>query len=92
MTIRIKTTTSKSVNVRTGIAVPESLNAINNVDISQVQDGYVLTYDDVQKRYVFTNPDDILKKAVEDNSLPQEFINKLDTELDNKITFDGGEF
>jgi hypothetical protein len=92
MTIRIKTTTQKAIKVKTRIAVPESLNAVDNVDISQVQDGYILMYDDAQQRYVFANPDDLLKKAPEDGSLPEEFIDRLDVDLDNKITLDGGLF
>lgn len=92
MSIRIRTKSQKSIKVKTKIAVPESLNAVSDVDISQVQDGYILMYDDTQQRYIFRNPDDILSKAVSDNALPQEFIDKLDTDLDNKINLDAGEF
>jgi hypothetical protein len=92
MSIRIKANKQKSIKVKTKIAVPESLNVVNDVDISQVRDGYILMYDDTQQRYVFRDPDDILSKAVSDNALPQEFIDKLDTDLDNKINLDAGEF
>ena len=92
MSIRIKSNRKKSIKVKTGIAVPESLNLVNNVDISQVKDGYILMYDDSQQKYAFVDPDNVLSKSVETGGLPQEFISKLDVELDNKITFDAGEF
>lgn len=92
MTIRVKLKRKSPIKVRTRIATPESLSGVDNVDIDNIQDGYILMYDDVQQRYAFVNPDNLLSKAVEDNTLPQDFIDKLDEELDNKITFDAGEF
>jgi hypothetical protein len=92
MSIRIKTTTQKAINVKTRIAVPENLSGVENVDINNIQDGYILMYDNERQRYAFRNPDEILSKAVVDSSLPQNFVDKLDSGLDNKITFDGGLF
>ena len=92
MSINIKISNKKKINVRTSIAVPESLSGVDNVDIDNIQDGYVLMYDDNLKRYAFVDPDVLLSKSVEDNNLPQDFINKLDDELDTKIDIDGGSF
>lgn len=92
MSIRISLNRKPKINVSTRIAVPESLSGVDNVDIDNVQDGSVLMYDDVLQRYMFVNPDQILSKAAADNVLPQEFMDKMDTDLDNKITLDAGEF
>jgi hypothetical protein len=92
MSIQVKLSKPRSIKVKTQIAVPESLSGVDNVDVSTVQDGYVLMYDDALQRYAFVDPDTLLSKAVQDNTLPQDFIDKLDTELDNKITLDAGEF
>jgi len=92
MSIQVKLSKPRSIKVKTQIAVPESLSGVDNVDVSTVQDGYILMYDDTLQRYAFVDPDVLLSKAVQDNTLPQDFIDKLDTELDNKITLDAGEF
>jgi hypothetical protein len=92
MSIQVKLSRSKGIKVKTQIVVPDTLNVISDVDVSNVQDGYVLMYDDVLQKYIFVDPDTLLSKAVADNSLPQDFINKLDTDLDDRIDFDGGGF
>ena len=75
-----------------GIIDSENLDGLGNIDLQNVEDGYILMYDLNQNSYVFVNPDELLLKSVEDNSLPQEFIDKLDEDLDNKINLDSGEF
>jgi hypothetical protein len=92
MSINVRISSKSKIKVRTSIAVPESLSGVDNVDIDNIQDGYVLMYDDNLKRYAFVNPDVLLTKSVEDNTLPQNFVDKLDVDLDNKINFDGGDF
>jgi hypothetical protein len=92
MSIQVKLSKSKSIKVRTQIVVPDTLNVISDIDVSNVQDGYVLMYDDVLQKYTFVDPDTLLSKAVADDSLPSDFLNKLDTDLDNRITLDAGEF
>jgi hypothetical protein len=49
-------------------------------------------YDAEAQKYVFVDPDVLLSKAVEDDSLPQDFLDKLDTDLDDRIDLDSGEF
>jgi hypothetical protein len=92
MSIQVKLSKSKGIKVKTQIAVPESLSGVDNVDVSTVRDGYILMYDDELQRYTFVDPDKLLSKSVEDNFLPQDFLDKLDIDLDNKIDLDGGEF
>jgi hypothetical protein len=62
------------------------------IDFTVLADGYVLTFDEQKQKLIFVDPDEVLKKSVEDNTLPQEFIDKLDVDLDNKIDFDSGNF
>jgi hypothetical protein len=82
------------VNETTSIGILDSdnLDGLGNIDIANVQDGYVLMYNQDQNKYVFVDPDVVLSKSVEDDSLPQEFIGQLDDDLDSKIDLDSGEF
>lgn len=92
MTIQVRLKSSSKIKVKTQIAVPESLSAVDNVDVSQVRDGYILMYDDVLGRYAFVDPDKLLSKSVEDGTLPEDFLAKLDADLDDRIDLDAGEF
>jgi hypothetical protein len=75
-----------------GATDSDNLDGLGNIDITNVQDGYVLMYDQQRQKYVFVDPDKILSKAVEDNYLPDDFIEKLDIDLDDRIDLDSGEF
>ena len=93
MLIRVSKSNQKNIRVKTQISLPESLSGIDNVDITGIQDGYVLMYDDTRQRYAFVDPDEILIKSVtSDNQLPEVFVDKLDQDLDDKINLDAGEF
>lgn len=92
MSIQVRLSKPKGIKVKTQIAIPENLSGVDNVDVSNVQDGYVLMYDDVLQRYTFVDPDTLLSKSVADNFLPQDFLDKLDVDLDDKIDVDAGEF
>ena len=75
-----------------GIVDSDNLDGLGNIDLTNIQDGYVLMYDHDQNKYVFVDPDVVLSKSVKDDSLPQDFIDQLDVDLDNKIDVDSGEF
>ena len=49
-------------------------------------------YNNTLQQYTFVDPDVLLSKSVADNFLPPEFINKLDTDLDDRIDVDAGQF
>lgn len=56
-------------------------------------DGYVLMFDGTTQTFKFVNPDDVLSKAAtepQQPGLPEDFINQLDIELDDKIDIDAG--
>lgn len=63
-----------------------------SVDTSNVQDGYVLMYDQSIELYRFVDPDVVLEKSVQDNSLPADFLQQLDVDLDDRIDVDSGSF
>lgn len=75
-----------------GILDSNNLDGLGNIDITNVQDGNILMYDASTQTYVFVDADEILSKAVADNSLPEDFMDKMDQDLDNKINLDSGEF
>jgi hypothetical protein len=90
-----------NTQVSTSYVVAESLEDLENLDTSALDktglttNNYVLVYDAVSQTYKFISPDNVLVAAVTDEStpvLPQEFIDQLDVDLDNKIDFDGGGF
>lgn len=75
-----------------GLLDSNNLDGLGNIDITNVQDGSILMYDAGTQTYVFTDPDMILAKAVVDDAVPEEFMNLMDEQLDNKIDLDSGEF
>ena len=75
-----------------GATDSDNLDGLGNIDITNVQDGYVLMYDAERQKYVFVDPDKVLSKAVVDDFLPDDFLAKLDTDLDDRVDLDSGEF
>lgn len=92
MAIQIKLSKTPKIKVKTKIVVPECVTVIDDVDLSDVKDGYVLIFNDNLKKYQFVDPDDVLSKSVQDDFLPPDFLNQLDNDLNNRVDFDGGEF
>jgi len=79
-------------SVTLGKTNSQNIDGLGNIDVTNVQDGYVLMYDAQLQKYIFVNPDTLLSKAVADNVLPSDFIDKLDRDLDDRINLDSGEF
>lgn len=74
-----------------GVQVPAKFGDLEDYNASGLGDKYVIMYDAATQKYIPVNPDDVLSNAVT-GGLPNNFINKLDTDLDNKINLDGGSF
>jgi hypothetical protein len=74
--------------------VAEFLSDLADVAVSNLpaSDKYVLTYDASLQKYTLVPADQVLQSAVEDSQLPQEFINQLDADLDDRIDLDAGSF
>jgi hypothetical protein len=75
-----------------GIIDSQNLDGLGNIDISNIEDGNILMYDLNSNKYIFVDPDEILSKAVQDDALPQDFIDQLEVSLDDRINLDSGEF
>jgi len=74
--------------------VAENLSDLADVSVSNLggSDNYVMVYSASLGKYTLVPADNVLSSAVEDNQLPSDFINQLDTDLDDKIDLDAGTF
>jgi hypothetical protein len=74
--------------------VAENLSDLADVSVANLagSDNYVMIYNATLGKYTLVPADNVLTSAVEDNQLPTEFINQLDTDLDDKIDLDAGTF
>jgi hypothetical protein len=105
MTINV-TQVTKKFNVRiqkpnqfkVGVKAEASSVAGNLTDLGDfnptgVQDKYLIMYDATTQKYITVDPDVVLSSSLTTNQgLPQDFINQLDVDLDNKIDLDAGTF
>lgn len=74
-------------------SVAGSLTDLDDFDPSGVQNNYIVMYNASLQKYVTVDPDVVLSNAATtNNGLPQDFIDKLDVDLDNKIDLDAGTF
>ncbi len=74
-----------------GASEVANLSDLSDVDVSGIQDNYVLIYNSSTGKFVAENPDNVLSNAVT-NGLPNDFVDKLDVDLDDKIDLDAGGF
>ena len=72
-----------------------ALGDLVNVNDEERRDKYLIMFNELLNEYRAVNPDEVLVAAVEEPEqpgLPDELIDELDVELDNRIDFDGGEY
>jgi hypothetical protein len=74
-----------------GASEVANLSDLDDVNVSGVQNGYVLTYNASTGQFVTVDPDTVLSNAVT-GGLPTDFVDKLDVDLDDKIDLDAGGF
>jgi len=99
MTINVRVANKAKVKatVASGVIMARTLDELLDVDVTGVQDNYVIMYNASTQKYTAVNPDDVLTSAVTDPTspgIPGEFINALDTDLsreDNR-DIDAGAF
>jgi len=92
-TVRVSSNKNyKVVSERTVVA--QNLSDLADVSVPNLpqKDKYVLTYDATLQRYILVPADTVLQVAVDDSSLPPEFVTQLETDLDNQIDVDAGQF
>jgi len=75
----------------TGASEVANLSDLDDVNISGIQNGFVLTYNSSTGKFVAVDPDTVLSNAVT-GGLPAAITNELDVVLDDKIDLDGGGF
>jgi hypothetical protein len=92
--VRLKSSNNFTVTQGKTIVMAEFLSDLADVSVSNLptKDNYVLAYDATLQKYTLVPADQVLQSAVEDSQLPQEFINQLDADLDDKIDLDAGSF
>jgi hypothetical protein len=92
--VRLKSGNNFTVTQGKTTVVAEFLSDLADVSVSNLptKDNYVLAYDATLQKYILVPADQVLQSAVEDSQLPQEFINQLDTDLDDRIDLDAGSF
>jgi hypothetical protein len=92
--VRLKSSNNFTVTQGKTTVVAEFLSDLADVSVSNLptKDNYVLAYDATLQKYTLVPADQVLQSAVEDSQLPQEFINQLDTDLDDRIDLDAGSF
>ena len=76
--------------------MPQNLDELTDVEISGNNDKYVLMYDATSGKWRDVNPDQVLSASSNTETtqpgLPDDFVNTLDVDLDNKIDLDAGTF
>jgi len=103
MTYKISVSSSSSYSVKqqstlkfkisqtAGASQVANLADLSDVNLSGVQNGFVLSFNSSTGEFVAIDPDTVLSNAVT-GGLPSTFTNELDTVLDDKIDLDGGAF
>lgn len=95
MTYKVSTTSSNNYSVKqsggssfkvsailgTGASEVANLSDLQDVNVSGIQDGFVLSYNAAQGKFVATNPDIVLEVAAADNVLPEPLIDALVPEI-----------
>ena len=91
--VRLNSTGNYTVSQEKTV-VAEFLSDLADVSVPNLptKDQYVLTYDANLQKYVLVPADQVLQAAADDASLPPEFVQQLEVDLDNQIDVDGGEF
>ena len=94
--IRVKSKQNIKATVASGVIMARTLQELLDVDVSGVGDKFVIMYNATTGKYTAVNPDTVLSASSNSETtqpgLPNDFINTLDTDLDDKIDLDGGGF
>lgn len=75
------------------------LQDLVDFDGSNTNDKYVMVYDSSQQKFKMVNPDDVLNYAAGEETIQpglvgyaSTFLDRLDTDLDDRIDLDAGSF
>lgn len=94
----IELDSSSSIEVVTNVAATR-LQDLIDFDASNQNDKYVMVYDASIQKYKLVNPDEVLNYAAGTETIQpglvgyaSTFLDRLDTDLDDKIDLDAGTF
>ena len=93
--VRVKSKQNIKATVASGVIMARTLDELLDVDVSGVNDKYVIMYDASTQKYTAVNPDEVLSAATTEPiqpGLPSDFENQLDIDLDDRIDLDAGTF
>jgi len=94
--VRVSSKQKIKATVESGVIMARNLDELLDVDVSGVGDKFVIMYNASTGKYTAVNPDVVLSAAAVTETtsvgLPQNFIDTLDVDLDDKIDVDGGSF
>ena len=92
--VKLKTASKLNVSVSSeASSVAGNLSSLDDVDVSGVSDKFVIMYNATTAKFTAVNPDEVLSAAATTiNELPQNFVDTLDVDLDDKINLDAGSF
>jgi hypothetical protein len=92
--VKLKTASKLNVSVSSEAgSVAGNLSSLDDVDVSGVSDKFVIMYNATTAKFTAVNPDEVLSAAATTiNELPQNFVDTLDVDLDDKINLDAGSF
>jgi len=93
--VRVASKSKIKATVASGVIMARNLNELLDVDVSGVNDKYIIMYDASTKKYTAVNPDDVLSAAATEPiqpGLPSDFKDQMDIDLDNRIDLDAGTF
>ena len=95
--VNVSTNTPKvKATVASGVIMARTLDELLDVDVTGVGDKFVIMYNATTGKYTAVNPDVVLSAASNTETtqpgLPQNFIDTLDVDLDDKIDLDAGGF
>ena len=95
-TVKVKSKQNIKASVAPGVIVARTLEELLDVDVSGVSDKYVIMYDATTQKYTAVNPDEVLSASSTTETtqpgLPNDFVDTLDTDLDDRIDLDAGTF
>ncbi len=95
-TVRLKSKQNVKATVASGVIMARTLDELLDVDVSGVSDKYVIMYDATTQKYTAVNPDEVLSASSTTETiqpgLPNDFVNTLDVDLDDRIDLDAGTF
>jgi len=98
--VRLGPQTDFKIKVTTGgLGVPARFTDLIDFDGEETYDQYVIMYNAATGKWTARNPDEVLRSAAERETrqpglvgYADEFLNRLDIDLDDRIDVDAGGF